>query len=260
MSATNTPIKGTSGRKLKVWEIGAQAPFDINKNMNDFLKHIEDEPLGPGLTAIADQLSQMYEANDNEARQFTHTLQRRFQKECDGYDTDTAKFMEELASGLQARIGSLEKGKPIPEDWAQQMEDWHNNQFSVIRHTFERRKRKVTTVLGTKDSQAEKDRRAMFINQEQTLLSIFWEIKRSIDSKERTFDEVTSTLELQTPAKITTTGFATDPRATLPSTDTRSVSTPNRQMPACPVPTHSNKRQRTTDNYDSTESPESWDN
>ncbi|KAF7852547.1 hypothetical protein EAF04_010948 [Stromatinia cepivora] len=256
MSATSTPTKGMDGRKLKAWELGAQDPVDINKNMNDFLKHIEDEPLGPGLTAIANQLSQMYEANDNDARHFTHTLQRKFQKECDGYDTDTAKFIGELALGLQTRIESLEKGKPIPEDWAQQMEDWHNKQLSVFRLKLKQKKQRVTSALGSKDTEAEKDRKAIFINQERTLLNLFWEIKKSIDSKERTFDEVTSTLELQTPAKITTTSFAAAPRTTLPSTPTRSASAPNRQMPVGPVRTHSNKRQKTTDHYDSTESPE----
>ncbi|KAA8575566.1 hypothetical protein EYC84_004705 [Monilinia fructicola] len=123
MSASNTPKKGMGGRKLKAWEMAAQSPVNINKNMKDFLKHVENEAIGPGLAAIAKQLAEMYEANDTEARHFTHNLQKRFQKECDGYDTETAEFMAELASGLQTRIASLEKGMPIPEDWPQQMED-----------------------------------------------------------------------------------------------------------------------------------------
>lgn len=130
------------GRKLKAWEIAAQNPVDINKNMNDFLEHIKNEPLGPGLAAIAAQLTEMYEANDNEARQFTHNLQKKFQKECDGYQTDTAKFIEDLAMGLQTRIKSLEKGKPIPEDWPQQMEDARN--LSSLRSLIVSQKKQLT--------------------------------------------------------------------------------------------------------------------
>lgn len=123
MSAAPTPAKGIGGRKLKSWELPIQNPADIYSNMSDFLAHIENEPLGPGLATIANQLTQMYEANDNDARHFTHNLQKRFQKECDGYDTDTAKFIEDLALGLQTRIASLDKTMPIPEDWPRQMED-----------------------------------------------------------------------------------------------------------------------------------------
>ncbi|ESZ98959.1 hypothetical protein SBOR_0617 [Sclerotinia borealis F-4128] len=260
MSANNTPTKGLGGRKLKSWELAAQNPVDIHQNMNDFLKHIEHEPIGPGLAAIAKQLTSMYESNDNDARQFTHDLQRRFQKECDGYETDTSKFIGDLALGLQTRIQSLEKGKPIPEDWPQQMEDWHNKQFSTFQIKLKQKKQKVTAVLGAKDTEAEKNRKSVFVDQERTLLALFWDIKKSIDSKERTIDEVTSALALQTPTKATpSSSFSSAPRTMLPSTPTRSTSTPSGQIPAGPLRTPSNKRQRTMDHYDMTASSDSAD-
>ncbi|RAL67853.1 hypothetical protein DID88_008579 [Monilinia fructigena] len=250
MSASNTPTKGMGGRKLKAWEVAAQNPVDINKNMNDFLKHIENEAIGPGLTAVAKQLAEMYEANDNEARHFTHTLQKRFQKECDGYDADTAKFMADLALGLQTRIASLEKGMPIPEDWPQQMEDWHNKQLATFRAKLKQKKQKVTAALGAKDTEAGKGRKVVFVEQERALLELFWDIKKSIDTKGRTVEEVTSALELQTPTKATTPrGSSAASRTLLPSTPTRSATTSARQ------PSH--KRQRTMDHFDLTASPKS---
>ena len=121
-----TPTKGLGGRRLKSWELAAQNPVDIHNNLSDFLKHVESDPIGPGLAAVAKQPTQMYSDNYNEARQFTHSLQKRFQTECDGYDTAITQFIGDLAMGLQSRVKSLEKGKPIPEDWPQQMEDVSN--------------------------------------------------------------------------------------------------------------------------------------
>ncbi|TGO68029.1 hypothetical protein BOTNAR_0031g00140 [Botryotinia narcissicola] len=231
MSAAITPAKGMGGRKLKSWELAIQTPVDIHSNMSDFLAHIADEPLGPGLAAIANQLSQMYEANDNDARHFTHTLQRRFQKECDGYETDTARFIEDLALGLQTRIESLDKTMPIP---------------GITNNS-----------LGNQDSEAKKKRTAVFVDQERTLFNLFWEIKRSIDSKERTLDEVTSTLALQTPIRTTAPNSFSSARTMLPFSPTRSMTTPSIERPMGPERTPSNKRQRTVDHYDLTASPES---
>ncbi|EMR86217.1 hypothetical protein BcDW1_5141 [Botrytis cinerea BcDW1] len=257
MSAAPTPAKGIGGRKLKSWELPIQNPADIYSNMSDFLAHIENEPLGPGLATIANQLTQMYEANDNDARHFTHNLQKRFQKECDGYDTDTAKFIEDLALGLQTRIASLDKTMPIPEDWPRQMEDWHNKQLSTFQLKLKQKKQRVTASLGNQDSEAKKKRTAVFVDQERTLLNLFWEIKRSIDSKERTLDEVTSTLALQTPIRTAAPNSFFSARTMLPSGPTRSMTTPSRERPRGPERTSTNKRQKTVDHYDLTASPES---
>ncbi|KAK6612970.1 hypothetical protein H4I95_01314 [Botrytis cinerea] len=257
MSAAPTPAKGIGGRKLKSWELPIQNPADIYSNMSDFLAYIENEPLGPCLATIANQLTQMYEANDNDARHFTHNLQKRFQKECDGYDTDTAKFIEDLALGLQTRIASLDKTMPIPEDWPRQMEDWHNKQLSTFQLKLKQKKQRVTASLGNQDSEAKKKRTAVFVDQERTLLNLFWEIKRSIDSKERTLDEVTSTLALQTPIRTTAPNSFFSARTMLPSGPTRSMTTPSRERPRGPERTSTNKRQKTVDHYDLTASPES---
>ncbi|KAF7910599.1 uncharacterized protein EAF01_002110 [Botrytis porri] len=257
MSTAPTTAKGIGGRKLKAWELALQTPVDIHSNMSDFLAHIENEPLGPSLAAIANQLTQMYEANDNDARQFTHNLQKRFQKECDGYDTDIAKFVGDLALGLQSRIESLDKTMPIPEDWPGQMEDWHNKQLSTFQLKLKQKKQKVTAALGNQDSEAKKKRTAVFADQERTLLNLFWEIKRSVDSKERTLDEVAGTLALQTPIRTTAPHSFSSARTMLPSSPTRLMTTPSRERPMGPERTPSNKRQRTVDHYDLTASPES---
>ncbi|KAI9648638.1 hypothetical protein NHQ30_003276 [Ciborinia camelliae] len=256
MSASNTtPTKGMGGRKLKSWEVAAQNPVDINNNMQDFLKHIEKESIGPGLAAVSKQLTQMYEANDNNARQFTHALQKRFQKECDGYDTDTSGFIGDLALGLQLRLESLEKGKPIPEDWPRQMEDWHNKQLSTFQIKLKQKKQKVVAALGAKDTEAEKERKSVFMDQERTLLKLFWDIKNSADSTKdstkRKIDEVASTSEPQTSTNATSqSGFSFSPRTMLPST-------PTRQTAAGSSRGASHKRQKTMDYYDPPASPKS---
>lgn len=122
MSTTNTPTKGLGGRTLKSWELAALNPVDIHNVMSDFLKHIEKEAIGSPLAAIAKHLRESYEKNDNDARQFCHGLQKRFQKELEVYDTEIGKFFRELALGFQSRAASLEKGQPIPDDFAPQME------------------------------------------------------------------------------------------------------------------------------------------
>ncbi|KAF7961137.1 hypothetical protein EAE96_000804 [Botrytis aclada] len=257
MSAASTPAKGMGGRKLKAWERAIQTPVDIHSNMSDFLTHIENEPFGPSLAAIAKQLTQMYEANDNDARHFTHSLQKKLQKESDGYDTDTAKFMGDLALGLQARIESLDKTMPIPEDWPRQMEEWHNKQLSAFQLKLKQKKSRVTAALGNQDSEAKKKRTAVFVDQERKLLNLFWEIKKSIDEKEPTLDEVTSTLALQTPIRTTAPYSFASARMMIPSNPTRSMTTPSRERPMGLERTPTNKRQKTVDHYDLTASPES---
>ncbi|QSZ29486.1 hypothetical protein DSL72_004000 [Monilinia vaccinii-corymbosi] len=248
MSGSNTPAKGMGGRRLKSWEVAAQNPVDIHEKMSDFLKHIEDEAIGRGLAAVAKQLAEMYEANDNEARHFTHLLQRRFQKECDEYDTDTAQFIGDLALGLQTRIASLDKGQPIPEDWPQQMEDWHNKQLSTFQVKLKQKKQKVNGALGTKDREAERERKAIFADQERTLLKLFWDIKTAIDSKERTVGEAAPrALELRPSASA---AASAPPRTMLPSTPVR----PPQMGQSGPRPSH--KRRKTMDHYDPTASPE----
>ncbi|CAD6441799.1 f01b71f1-4c1b-4329-8502-18332c7e3576 [Sclerotinia trifoliorum] len=259
MPASSIPTKGADGRRLKTWEVEAQASVDINKNLNDFLEHIKDEPLGPSLAAIATELSKIYEDNERETRRFTHDLQKRFQEEGEGYDKDALQFIRKLTSGLQSGLHSLDKGNPIPKEWFQQMDKWLNEQSKVISHKFNHRKQIFTITLTKKYTEAEKNRQATLINEELMLLKLFWKVKRSIDAKERTIEEGASTLELQSSAKIiptkaNNTGFAAAPRTILPSSPTGAVSTPNKQMPASP-----NKKQKTTAYYDLTESPEPTD-
>ena len=77
------------------------------------------------------------------------------------------------------------------------------------------------------------------------------------DSKERTLDEVTSTLALQTPIRTTASNSFFSARTMLPSGPTRSMTTPSRERPRGPERTSTNKRQKTVNHYDLTASPES---